>query len=246
MGNIWTIAKKEYKHYFISPIAYAVAFIFLLLVGYLFERDLTIAILSNPFQPTAPSVQMILGRLIAPLLLGMPFITMRLLAEEQRLGTMELLLTAPIRDWELVIGKWLGGFLFLFSLITVTWIYPIILNVLVEPGIDQGILLTGYLGLILLSSAIVAIGVAISSFFEKQIVAAFITYGVILLLWFVRVPAQSAEGLGVTILNNINIISHYINFYRGVIDLSDTVYYLSVTAFGIFLGTMSVEMRRWR
>jgi ABC-2 type transport system permease protein len=176
----------------------------------------------------------------------MPFITMRLLAEEQRLGTMELLLTAPVRDWELVTGKWLGGFLFLVSLITVTWIYPLILNFLVEPGIDQGILLTGYLGLILLSAAIVAIGVAISSFFDKQIIAAFVTYGVVLLLWFIRAPAQTAEGLGVTILNNINIIQHYLNFFRGVIDLADTVYYLSVTAFGLFLGTISVEMRRWR
>src|SRR3970282_558294 len=169
MSNIWTIASREYKLYFSTPAAYMIAFMILLVLGVIFYANISAA----AFQQTAPGVEVIIGPFITLLLFGIPAITMRLIAEEQRMGTIELMLTAPLREYELIIGKWLGGFLFMLTLIAVTWVYPIILNFLVDPGIDQGPLLTGYLGLVLISASLVAIGVAVSSFFSNQIAAFF-------------------------------------------------------------------------
>lgn len=173
MRNIWTIAKREYKHYFSSPAAYMVAFMILLVIGLIFYVNILAGTMQQFQQASAPNVQVILGPMVTLFLFATPAITMRLLAEEQRLGTLELMLTAPVRDWELVVGKWLGGTLFLFTIILITWIYPIVLNRMVDPGIDQGPLVTGYLGICLFSMALVAIGVAISSLFSNQIAAFF-------------------------------------------------------------------------
>jgi ABC-2 type transport system permease protein len=243
MRNIWTIAKREYKLYFNSPIAYIVAFIILLILGIIFYANLQ----AGMIQGYAPGVEMILGPLLTLFLFGTPAITMRLLAEEQRMGTIELLLTAPVRDYELVVGKWLGGWLFLLTIIAVTMIFPFVLNTLVDPGIDQGPLMTGYLGLLLLSAALVAIGVAISALFSNQIAAFFTTLGVLLVLWLISMPTQIAGESGGDLLRYLDITEHlYATLYRGVIDLSDVVYFLSLTALALFLGSVVVEMRRWR
>jgi ABC-2 type transport system permease protein len=108
------------------------------------------------------------GPLIFLLIFACPAFTMRLISEETRLGTMELLLTSPVRDYELVLGKWLGSFLFVLTLIALSWIYPILLNIIIDPGIDQGPLVSGYLGLVLAAGAFLAIGIAISSLFETR------------------------------------------------------------------------------
>jgi ABC-2 type transport system permease protein len=243
MRNIWTIAQREFRLYFSTPIAYMVAFMILLVLGFIFYANLAAAMV----QGFAPGVDAVLNPLVTLLLFGVPAITMRLIADEQRMGTIELLLTAPVRDYELVVGKWLGGFLFLLTLIVVTLIFPFVLNNLVDPGIDQGPLLTGYLGLILLSAALVAIGVAVSALFSNQIAAFFATLGVLLLLWLIGMPAQAMGSVGGGLLSYLDFSSHYYQtLYRGVIDLADIVYYLSVTALALFLGTMVVEVRRWR
>jgi len=246
MRNIWTIARREYKLYFISPIAYVVAFLFMLILGWFFYSGMRGAILQAAYQANAPSVQIIISPIVTLLLFTMPAITMRLLAEEARMGTLELLLTAPIKDWELVIGKWLGGFLFMLTLLAITWIFPIALNFLVEPGIDQGPLVTGYLGLFLMVASLVGLGVGISSLFTNQIAAFFVSLAIVLLFWLVSPSSSTAGGLGTEVLNYLNFIDHYLNFYRGIIDLSDVLYYLSLTAIGLFLGTVSIEIRRWR
>jgi ABC-2 type transport system permease protein len=245
MKNVWTIASREYKLYFNSPIAYAVIFLFLVILGWFFNVNLREAILQASFQTVVPGVEIVISPMVTLLLFTMPAITMRLISEEQRMGTLELLLTAPIRDWELILGKWLGGFLFMVTLLAITWVYPIMLNFLVDPGIDQGQLVAGYLGLVLVVASLTAIGVAISSFFANQIAAFFISVGFVLLIWLVR-PASSAGGGGGEILSYLNFIDHYINFFRGTIDLSDVIYYLSVTAFSLLVGTLSIETRRWR
>jgi ABC-2 type transport system permease protein len=180
------------------------------------------------------------------LLFTMPAITMRLVAEEARMGTLELLLTAPVKDWELIVGKWLGGLLFVLTLLAATWVFPIALNFMVTPGIDQGPLVTGYLGLILMVSSLVALGVGISSLFTNQIVAFFVSLAVVLLFWLIRPESSTTGGLGTEIMKYMNFIDHYLNFYRGIIDLSDVIYYLSLTAIGLFLGSVSIEIRRWR
>src|SRR4030067_662276 len=196
MRNIWTIAKREYKYYFASPVAYLVAFIILLILGILFYANVTAAIM----QQFPPGVQVVLGPLITLLLFASPAITMRLLAEEQRMGTMELLLSAPVRDWELVVGKWFGGFLFILTILAVTWLYPIFLNQMVDPGIDQGPLISGYLGIILFTASLVAIGVAVSSLFSNQIAVFFATLGVYLFLWLISLPSQASGGVGADLL----------------------------------------------
>ena len=109
------------------------------------------------YQAYAPSVQIVISPMVTLLIFVLPAVTMRSISEEMRMGTMELLLTAPVKDWELVVGKWLGAFLFMLTLLAVTWVFPIVLNFLVTPGIDQGILLTGYLGLALMVASIIAI-----------------------------------------------------------------------------------------
>ncbi len=243
MRNVWTIANREFKHYFASPAAYLVAFMVLLILGIIFYAN----VLASMVQQFPPSVQAVLGPFVTILIFASPAITMRLLADEQRLGTMELLLTAPIRDWELVLGKWLGGLLFMAVLIAATWAYPLILNQIIDPGIDQGLLISGYLGVLLFIAALVAIGVAISSLFSNQIAVFFATLGVYLVLWLISVPSQAGGGAGNALLNYLDFSQHfYSTFFRGVIDLSDVIYYLSVAALALFLGTMSIETRRWR
>lgn len=243
MRNIWTIAKREYKLYFTTPAAYMIAFMLLLILGVIFYAN----ILASMVQQFPPGIQIVIGPLVTLLLFATPAVTMRLLAEEQRLGTMELLLTAPLRDWELVVGKWLGGFLFLLTLIAVTWLYPLLLNQLVSPGIDQGPMLSGYLGVILFASSLVAIGVAVSSLFSNQIAVFFTTLGIFLLLWLISMPSQAMGAVSGGLLRYLDFSEHYYNtFYVGVIDTSDIIYYLSITALALFLGTVSLETRRWR
>ena len=243
MRNICTIAVRELKAYFGSPAAYLVAFLFLLVLGIIFYANIVAAIL-NQF---APGTEVVLGPMVTLLLFVTPAVTMRLLADEQRLGTMELLLTAPVRDWEMVVGKWLGGFLFMVFIIALTWLFPLLLNQIVDPGIDQGVLVSGYLGLLLLTASLVAIGVAVSSLFSNQIAVFFATLGIFLVLWLIGMPNQAAGGLGSDLLRYLDFSEHYYNtFFQGIIDLSDTVYFLGLTVLALFIGTLSVETRRWR
>ncbi len=243
MRNVWTIARREYKLYFGTPMAYLVAFLYLLVLGLIFHTTLVQAV----FQQFTPGSEIVIGPMVTLILFVTPAITMRLLAAEQSSGTIELLLTAPVRDWELVVGKWLGGTLFMITLLAITWVYPIILNRLVDPGIEQGALITGYLGLLLISASLIAIGVAVSSLFRNQNAAFFATLGIFLLFWLIGIPSQASGASGSQLLTYLDIRSHFFDtFYRGVIDLSDLIYYLSLTALALFLGSISIETRRWR
>lgn len=247
MRNVWTIAKREYKLYFASPIAYILGFVILLaLGGYFF---LNILYTMNAFgQVPPPGVQVITSLLAFLLVFICPAVTMRTISEEARTGTLELMLTAPVRDWELVFGKWLGGFLFLLSIIAITWIYPIILNFLVEPGIDQGPLVSGYLGILLLAGAFLGVGVMISSFVTNQVATYLLTFGVLFIFWYIlRITGQVLSAPANEIFYYLDMSGHiYDNLLGGVIDLTDVVYYVSITALTIFTGSMAVEMRRWR
>lgn len=250
MVNIWTIAKREYQLYFASPIAYMLAFFLLLILGFFFYASVSIA--ASPMglqQGYVPGVDIVLQPMAVVLVLLIPALTTRLLAEERRLGTIELLMTAPVRDWELVLGKWLGAFLLLLTYLAVSLIFPLMLNQMVSPGIDQGPLISGYLGMILLCAATVAVGVLISSLFSNQIAAFVTTMGAIIFLWWiigVIIQVLSQTGVGPAWLSYLDYSGHFFdNFLRGVLDLRDIVFYLSVTALSLFLSTMSVEARRW-
>lgn len=246
--NIWTIGKREYSLYFASPIAYMLLFVVLLVLGIFFYINLAWAV-NNPSYGYVPGAEAITTPLAVLLVLIIPAITTRLLAEERRLGTIELLLTAPVRDWELVVGKWLGAFLLLATIIAVTLIYPMTLHQLVEPGIDQGKLVAGYLGLLLMAAALVAVGVFVSSLFSNQIAAFVTTMGVIIFLWWILGPIAQVAGPASGMADYLTYINFSGHFYdtlaRGIIDLKDIAYYLSLTALGLFLASVSVEMRRW-
>ena len=246
MHNIWTIAKREYNLYFSSPVAYMMAFVVFLVLGIFFFLNLQVA---SAQQGYVPGVEIVMAPLATLFVLITPAITTRLLAEERRLGTIELLLTAPVKDWELVVGKWLGGFFLLLTIIAITLVYPLMLNQLVDPGIDQGPLLSGYLGLILLAASMTAVGVFISSLFSNQIAAFLTTIGALIFLWWVLSPIAQVTGpLGKSseLISFMDYSGHFFDtLLRGIIDLKDIMFYLSVTALALFLGSVSTEIRRW-
>ncbi|HXF86116.1 MAG TPA: ABC transporter permease [Anaerolineales bacterium] len=249
MRNIWIIAKREYDHYFISPIAYVVAFVILLTLGIIFAINL-FYYMQNSFGgfSAAPDVSPIFGAFLFLLVLSTPALTMRLIADEARMGTLELLLTAPVRDFELVAGKWLGAMFYVLTLLVVTLIYPIILNQFVSPGIDQRVVMTSYLGVILVAASFLALGTGISAMFTNQIASFFTTLALFVFLWWlVGFPANVITGSGAELFRYLDMQSHYYDtFSRGILELKDILYYLSLIALGLFSGTVAVEMRRWR
>ncbi len=243
MRNISIIASREFRRYFISPIAYAGAAIVFLVLGGIFVMNIGFGLPTGTLRPDG---RMLLQPLVIILILVAPAFTMRLLAAEQREGTLELLLTAPIRDWEIVIGKWLGSFGFMLVILAGTWIYPIIINQFAIPGVDQGALLSAYLGLVALVASLLAIGVFASSLFSNQPAAYLTAVGITLGLWVIggmragsSTISQSAAYLG--ILNH-----YYDNLYQGVVHLTDLVFFASLTVLGLFFASLVVESRRWR
>jgi ABC-2 type transport system permease protein len=249
MRNIWTIAKREYDQYFISPVAYVVAFAILLTVGVLFGINFFFYT-QNAFQNygSVPDFSPVSGAFTFLLVLSTPALTMRLISDEARMGTLELLLTAPIRDFELVLGKWLGAMLYIFSVLAITAIYPIIISRFVQPGIDWNVILTSYLGMILLAGVFLSLGTAISAMFSNQIASFFVTLIVLITLWWlVGFPANVITGQGAELFRYLDMKTHFYGALdAGKINLSDIVYYVSLIALGIFTGTAAVEIRRWR
>jgi ABC-2 type transport system permease protein len=249
MRNIWTIAKREYDQYFISPVAYVVAFVILLITGIVFAFDFyNIYQYSFQYPGAVPNFQSVSGTLTFLFVLSTPAITMRLISDEARMGTLELLLTAPIRDLELVIGKWLGAMFYILTLLLVTLIYPIIMNRFVEPGLDWNVILTSYLGIIMIVGVFIALGTAVSAMFTNQVTSFFVTLVVIVIFWWlIGFPANIVSPNVASIFEYLDMRAHFFNALdSGKIKLSDIVYYLSLIALGIFTGTVAVETRRWR
>jgi ABC-2 type transport system permease protein len=247
MRNIWTIAKREYKIYFSSPLAYIVMLIILSVIGIIFALNV-INLTNNPFGfNEAPDATIVTGPMAFMLVFSVPALTMRLLADEQRMGTLELMLTAPVRDWELVVGKWFGSFLFVLTIIGFSLIFPLILNGMVTPGIDQQLMLSSYLGIILVSAAFLSVGVSISAMFSNQFAAFFLSMGVLVILWFlIGIPAQLFP-TGSEVFSYLDMNDRFYNsLNQGVINLSDIVYFLSVISLGLFIGSVVIETRRWR
>ncbi len=243
MRNIWVIAKRELKHYFSSPIAYAVMFLILLILGIIFYGDFFYA----QIRQQVPGIEIILSPLVSIFLFTTPAITMRLLADEQKTGTLEVLMTKPIREWELVVGKWLGAILFYLVILTITLIFPLIMNIMIKPGLDIGPIVTGYLGLFLMLSAFLAIGVFASSLFSNQIAVFFTTLGILLFLWIVSFLGEAIGGTAGSVIDYLGLAQHFSNsFFVGIIELKDLIYFLSLTVLALFLGSASIESRRWR
>ncbi|MCC6300034.1 MAG: ABC transporter permease subunit [Anaerolineales bacterium] len=246
MKNIWTIANKEYNAYFNSPLGYIVMLIIFAIVGLIFAISL-LSTLQNPFFAQALDPTLVAGPLLFMMLFCTPALTMRLISDEARTGTLELLLTAPIRDWELVIGKWFGAFLFVLTVIASTLVFPIMIHSMTEPGIDVATTAASYLGMIFVTGAFLGLGVGISAIFNNQFAAFFATLGLLVVLWWlVGAPANFIPAAS-NFFNYLDMNSHYYSgFYRGVVKLTDIVYYVSVAALGLFTANIAIEFRRWK
>ncbi len=237
MRTVQAVAWKEIQVYFSNPMAYIVGLIYLAVTGFFFVLDL-----GNPF-PEASLTDFFQGATIMMVLLA-PALTMRLLSEEQKLGTIELLLTSPVRDWEVVIGKYSASLVFLISLLAMTLYYPVLLFLFANP--DPGPIYSGYLGLILYGAAALSIGILTSTLTSNQIVAFIVSAGILLLLFFGANGADVVEGIWSTLITEVSMSSHFADFDRGVVDTKHIVYFLSATAFFLFLSIRALESRRWR
>ena len=236
MRNVWIIAKRELYAYFISPIAYLVAAAFTFLCGLFFVGGVT--------QWQDATLQSVFGSLSIVLIFVAPVLTMRLLAREQDLGTIELLLTAPVRDWEVVVGKFLASYLFYLGMVAVTGVYPLILLRYGNP--DLGAIGAGYLGLVLLGAALLSLGVLTSSLTRNQVIAAVIGVVASVSLWLLDIVSPVFRGTAQDVVSYLTPSGHYYGFVEGIIDTRDLVYYVSATAVFLFLASQVLQSRRWQ
>jgi gliding motility-associated transport system permease protein len=254
MSNVLAIAHKELRSYFASPIAYIVIGFFALLFGWFYIGILDWFVRQGlqgqmGMGPTSANVNQ---QMIRPLILNvtvvflflLPLITMRTYAEEKRSGTIELLLTSPLTDLEIVLGKFLGALGLYAAMVALTLIHFGLLFAFGKP--EWKPLATAYLGLLLFGGCFIALGLFISSLTKNQIVAGAATFGVFLLLWVVDWIGESMGPTGQAILKYLSMTEHLEDFVKGVIDTKHLVYYLSFIAFGLFLTVRSVDTERWR
>jgi len=174
----------------------------------------------------------------------MPLVTMRSFAEERRSGTIELLLTYPVRDGAVLLGKYLAALVLYACMLVLTLVYPGI--VVYFARLEWGPLLTAYVGLLLMGATFIAVGICISSFFENQIMAGTVTFVVLLMFWVIGWSAESAGGVWKTVLSELSIIEHFDTFAKGILDTKDVIYYLAFTSLALFIGLKSLEARRWK
>jgi len=233
--NTTTIALREFKSYLASPMAYVVTGIFLMLTGFFFQSS------SSTYSETSINGFLVWGSIL--LLLLASVLTMRLLAEEKKMGTLELLLTAPVRDSEVIAGKFLGSLGILTVMLALTFYYPLLLWIFGDP--DWGPIATGYLGLFLLGCTSLAVGLFASSLTSNQIVAAVVAGGILCVLWFLSMAADLLpEAMG-EVIGYLSLSYHFPDFMRGVIDTRGIIYYLSITVLFLFLAIRSLENSRW-
>jgi len=247
MSPMLTIAKREFRSYFDSPLAYVVICLSFLALGLMFF------ILNGGFwQADRSSVERLFE--FAPMglsFLVVPVVTMRLVAEERRSGTLEMLITLPVRDSDVVLGKFAGALGLVLVLVLATLVYPIGMFRFpwVLGPLDVGPVVSGYIGLILFSAAATSLGLLISSFADSQAVAFFITFFVLAALWFFDNAAQflSAGSLGwlAAVLQYVSFQTRLSGFWRGLIDVRDVIYFLSVTALSLLVAFRALERRKW-
>ncbi len=242
--------------YFYSPIAYVVITIFIIISGYFFFNIMSfynfitfsIGMRASQMGSQLNVVEMILRPLYSNiaivLLLIVPLLTMRLFSEEKKQGTIELLFTYPIRDGEMVMGKF-GACLAVYGIMLLTtFIFPVMIHFF--GYMEWGPVFSTYLGLLLMGASFISIGILFSSTTENQIVAAVSTFGILLILWVIDTSERFAgPGLAV-VLKDLSIISHFDNFAKGVIDTRDLIFYLNFSFLFIFLTLRSLESKKWR
>ena len=254
MKNVLLICQKELKSYFASPIAYAVMAIFGLIFGWVFVNA-TRDFIRFSFQSQMMGgggatnvneqiVRPLLGFAGTIALFLIPMITMRLFAEEKRMGTIELLLTSPIKDIEIILGKWLGAVLLYLCVLLMSMLNIALLFAWGKPDLKP--VLVAYLGLVLQGATLLAIGALISTMTRNQIIAGIATFFTCLLLWLLSWFTAFDASWPAQVLNYLSIVTHFENFGKGVLDSKDVIFYLSMIFFSLFLTSRSLESLRWR
>jgi ABC-2 type transport system permease protein len=258
MRNILAIVERELRAYFNSPIAYVVLTIFIFISG-LFFRSILAQVMQMGLMSQMQAAQLgprpmdmpgmisrgFLSTMSVILLFIMPMLTMGLFSEEKKRGTIELLLTSPLTDLQVVLGKFFAGAAFFVILLLSTWVPMAALYVYGSPA--SGPILTAYLGLLLYGLALIAIGLFISTLTENQIIAAVLSFGTIMILWLVDVVANNAESpTSKGLLTYLSILSHLDDFMKGVLSTSHIIFYVSLMLVGLFLTYRSIDSLRWR
>jgi ABC-2 type transport system permease protein len=254
MRNIWNIARRDFRSYFNSPIAYIVIAAFLVLMGWMFFFNLSHFNMQNlQYQQmnmgkgvsiTEGIIRPLYGNMNVILLFLLPLITMRLFAEEKKMHTIELLMTSPVTLGQIVVGKFLSAVLLVAVMLALTSVYPIVLFATGNP--DLGPVLGSYIGTLLLSSCVLALGVFCSAMTENQIVAAALTWMGSLFFWLINWASYSAGPVWSDILTYLSLIGHFNNFNQGMLNTSDLVYYFSFIFIGLFMTHRALESYRWR
>ncbi len=254
MKNAWIICRKELRSYFASPIAYGLMAFFAAIAGYFFYVATAIFVTRGmESQMMGQSYPMDVNEwVIRPVMMNVsviglfiiPMITMRLFAEEKRSGTIELLATSPVRDLEIITGKWLAAFILYICILAISALNLVVLFAYGEP--DWKPILVGYLGLLLQGGALLAIGTFISTTTKNQIIAGTATFAVCLLLWVFDWISAYETAAWAKVMAYLSVVTHFEPFAKGVLDSKDVVFYLSVIFLGLFLTSRSMESLRWR
>ena len=255
MSNILAIANKELRSYFASPIAYIVIGLFAALYGFFFWAILQYFVAQSMQMGQfgmGPQSMNVNQQLIRPLvqnvtilvLFLMPMVTMRTYSEEKRSGTIELLLTSPLSDFQIIMGKFFGAMALYLVMLAVTLIHIGILFIYGHP--EWKPIVTAYIGLVLLGGCFISLGLFISSLTKNQIVAGILTFAVFLFLWIITWIGSFSGPTVDKLTTYLSIIDHLDDFGKGVIDTTHVIYYLSFMTFGLFLTAKSVDSERWR
>ncbi|MBN1114758.1 MAG: ABC transporter permease subunit [Oligoflexia bacterium] len=254
MKKIWIIAKKDFKTFFISPIGYMVISSFLLIIGYMFYQRLVFFVRQSliSMQMGQPMEVSLNDAIIKPLygtinllfLFIIPLITMRLIAEEKKLKTIELLLTSPVTTAQLVAGKFLSALLLVATTLAGTLLFPVTLYIGGNP--DMGQIFTMYLGLLMISACYISVGLFWSSLTENQIIAAVLTFVSLLFLWIIDWSAMNFSSGTAAVISYFSVIRHFESFIMGIIDSKDVVFYLTFCVFGLFLSYVGIESKNWQ
>ena len=242
MKNILAVCTKELYTYFVSPIAYFVCFVFTAILGFLFS----LLLISTSGQQAGTGTQVmgtIFGNMAIILLFFTPVLTMKLFAEERKSGTIELLLTSPITDGQVVLGKFLASWTLLLIMLGLTLFFPLLAQRF--GPLDSGVLLSGYFGVILIGSSFLALGVLMSSMCKNQLVAALTSFGILITLWVIGSLSSQYGAVG-EFLSYLSLLEHYDDFTRGVILLKNVIYYMSFIAVCLFATFKSIESSKWR
>jgi len=236
LRNVLTLFRRELNASFLSPMAYVAATFFLFISGLFFYKILEVT--------REVTLRYALDSVSFFLMCVTPLVTMRLLAEERKSGTMETLMTAPVTDVQVVLGKFLGAMGFIVAILAPTGVYVVALSFVGEP--DYGAIISAYLGMLLMGALFVSIGLFVSSLTSNQIVAAIVTFISLICLWIAGGFSIGTSGHLNAFLDYVGLLNHLQAFSKGIIDTRDVVYYLTLTAYFLFLSVRSLETRKWR